>query len=106
MKKLLFLKLNETINNITKKEKSMFNKRITELKSRAEEKAKSLYGSGVIDETFCEEFAKLIIDDCLVRIRGTALTQPPDNTTEWESGYALGIERAYTMVKQHFSSES
>lgn len=80
----------------------MVNKRVHELRLRAEETVKL---SDTINEEFCDEFAKLIIDDCLVRIRGTALTQPPVNTTEWENGYTSGIERAYTMVKQHFSPE-
>lgn len=83
----------------------MVNKRLVELRHRAEEKVKLGDELLVVNEQFCDEFAKLIIDDCLVRIRGTALTQPPVNTTEWENGYALGIERAYMMVKQHFSPE-
>jgi hypothetical protein len=53
---------------------------------------------------FCEEFANVIIRDCLARIQATGFTKET-NSNEWENGYNAGVSRAYTMLKIHFGVE-
>ena len=78
------------------------NERIFELAERAGFKLIRENCYDVVSTMSVQEFAELIVRECLEKIYSVTIDNPTD---DWDQGYNSGLDQAAETIKTHFGVE-